>query len=309
MTQPTLIVIIGPTAIGKTELCIELAESLNTKIISADSRQIYKELNVGTAKPGNEELQRVPHHFISTKSIHDYYTAGMFELDVLELLENLFNKHNQIIMTGGSGLYINAVCEGIDALPRVDPEIRNKLIEQYEKEGIQSLRHDLKRLDPEYYEVADLKNPKRLLKALEITVMTGKPYSSFLTRPKKERPFNILKIGLNKDREELYEIINKRVDKMIDNGLLEEVKELYKHKGLNALNTVGYKELFEYLDGNISFKRAIELIKRNTRRYAKRQITWFSKDEEIKWFHPDEKENIREYIQQYLGTFRSRGKP
>ena len=273
MTQPTLIVIIGPTAIGKTELCIELAESLNTEIISADSRQIYNELNVGTAKPSEKELKRVPHHFIGKKSIHDYYTAGMFELDVLELLENLFNKHNQIIMTGGSGLYINAVCEGIDALPRVDPEIRNKLIEQYENEGIQSLRHDLKRLDPEYYEVADLKNPKRLLKALEITVMTGKPYSSFLTRPKKERPFNILKIGLNKDREELYDNINMRVDEMIDNGLLEEAKKLYKHKGLNALNTVGYKELFEYLDDTITFKRAIELIKRNTRRYAKRQLT------------------------------------
>ena len=300
MPQPTLIVIIGPTAIGKTELCIDLAESLNTQIISADSRQIYKELNVGTAKPGKEELERVPHHFIGTKSIHDYYTAGMFELDVLQLLEDLFNKHNQIIMTGGSGLYINAVCEGIDALPRVDPEIRNKLIEQYEKEGIQSLRHDLKKLDPDYYEMVDLKNPKRLLKALEITVMTGKPYSSFLTRPNKERPFNILKIGLNKDREELYEIINKRVDKMIDKGLLEEAKELYKHKGLNALNTVGYKELFEYFDGNITYKRAIELIKRNTRHYAKRQLTWFSKDEEIKWFHPDDKEKIREYIHQYL---------
>ena len=300
MPQPSLIVIIGPTAIGKTELCIELAESFNTEIISADSRQIYKELNIGTAKPGKEDLERVPHHFIGTKSIHDYYTAGMFELDVLQLLEDLFKNHHQIIMTGGSGLYINAVCEGIDALPRVDPDIRNKLIEQYEKEGIQSLRHDLKKLDPDYYEKADLKNPKRLLKALEITVMTGKPYSSFLTGPKKERPFNILKIGLNKDREELYEIINKRVDKMIDKGLLEEAKELYKHKGLNALNTVGYKELFESFDGNITYKRAIELIKRNTRHYAKRQLTWFSKDEEIKWFHPDEKEKIREYIHQYL---------
>jgi len=300
MPHPTLIVIIGPTAIGKTELCIELAEALNTEIISADSRQIYKELNIGTAKPGKEELERVPHHFIGTKSIHDYYTAGMFELDVLELLEDLFKKHNQIIMTGGSGLYINAVCEGIDALPRVDPEIRNKLIEQYEKEGIQSLRHDLKKLDPDYYEIADLKNPKRLLKALEITVMTGKPYSSFLTRPKKERPFNILKIGLNKDREELYEAINKRVDKMIDEGLPEEAKELYKHKGANALNTVGYKELFDYFDGNITYQRAIELIKRNTRRYAKRQLTWFSKDEEIEWFHPDEKEKIQQYIHQYL---------
>ncbi|MGM0497629.1 MAG: tRNA (adenosine(37)-N6)-dimethylallyltransferase MiaA [Bacteroidota bacterium] len=300
MPQPTLIVIVGPTAIGKTELCIELAKSLNTEIISADSRQIYKELNIGTAKPAKEALEEIRHHFIGTKSIHDYYTAGMFELDVLEKLRDLFSKHNQIIMTGGSGLYINAVCAGIDALPRVDPEIRNKLIDQYEKEGIQSLRQDLKKLDPDYYEKADLKNPKRLLKALEITVMTGKSYSSFLTRSKKTRPFNILKVGLYKEREELYENINKRVDKMIDEGLLEEAKELYKHKRVNALNTVGYKELFEYLDGNITYKRAIELIKRNTRRYAKRQLTWFSKDEEIKWFQPDEKVKIREYIHQNI---------
>jgi tRNA dimethylallyltransferase len=296
----TLIVIIGPTAIGKTELCIDLAESLNTEIISADSRQIYKELNIGTAKPGEDELNRVKHHFISTKSIFDYYTAGMFELDVLKLLEELFVKHKQVIMTGGSGLYINAVCEGIDALPKVDPEVRNKLIEQYEQEGIQSLRHDLKRLDPKYYEMADLKNPKRLLKALEITVMTGKPYSSFLTSPNKERPFNILKIGLNRDRQELYDIINKRVDQMISKGLLVEAKELYKHKKMNALNTVGYKELFDYFDGIISYERAVELIKRNTRRYAKRQITWFSRDKEIKWFHPKDQEKIKQYINQQI---------
>jgi tRNA dimethylallyltransferase len=300
MAQKILIVIIGPTAIGKTDLCIDLAESLGTEIISADSRQIYKELNIGTAKPGEDELNRVKHHFIGTKSIFDYYTAGMFELDVLKLLEDLFSKHEQVIMTGGSGLYINAVCEGIDALPKVDPEIRNKLIEQYEQEGIQSLRQDLKRLDPEYYEMADLKNPKRLLKALEITVMTGKPYSSFLTRPNKKRPFTILKIGLNRDRQELYDIINKRVDQMINNGLVEEARELHKNKELNALNTVGYKELFDCFDGNINYERAIELIKRNTRRYAKRQITWFSRDKEIKWFHPNDQEKIKQYISQQI---------
>lgn len=296
MAQKTLIVIIGPTAIGKTDICIDLAESFNTEIISADSRQIYKELNIGTAKPNENKLNRVKHHFVGVKSIFDYYTAGMFELDVLELLEELFNRHEQVIMTGGSGLYINAVCEGIDALPRVDPEIRNKLIEQYEREGIQSLRQDLKRLDPEYYEMTDLKNPKRLLKALEITIMTGKPYSSFLTRPNKERPFDIMKIGLNRDRQELYDIINRRVDKMINKGLVEEAKALYKHKNLNALNTVGYKELFDYFDGTISYERAIELIKRNTRRYAKRQITWFSRDKEIEWFHPNDQERIKQYI-------------
>lgn len=300
MAQKTLIVIIGPTAIGKTDLCIDLAESFNTEIISADSRQIYKELNIGTAKPGEDELNRVKHHFIGTKSIFDYYTAGMFELDVLKLLEDLFKKHEQVIMTGGSGLYINAVCEGIDALPKVDPEIRNKLIKQYEQEGIQSLRQDLKRLDPDYYEMTDLKNPKRLLKALEITVMTGKPYSSFLTNPNKKRPFNILKIGLNRDRQELYDIINKRVDQMVNKGLLDEAKALYKHRKLNAMNTVGYKELFDYFDGNINYERAIELIKRNTRRYAKRQITWFSRDKEIKWFHPNDQEKIKQYINQQI---------
>jgi len=302
MPQNALIVIVGPTAIGKTKLCIELAESLDTEIISADSRQIYKELNIGTAKPDAEELRRVKHHFIGTKSIFDYYTAGMYELDVMDLLGNLFQRYNQVIMTGGSGLYINAVCQGIDALPRVDQDIRNQLLEQYRNEGIESLRQDLKKVDPEYYQTTDLKNPKRLLKALEISIMTGKPYSSFLTSPDKERPFQIIKIGLNKDRSVLYDTINKRVDQMVAEGLVEEARELHQHKNLNALNTVGYKELFDYFDGNISQSRAIELIKRNTRRYAKRQITWFSRDKDIAWFHPEEKEKIEQHIYQQIQT-------
>ena len=299
MTQKTLIVIAGPTAIGKTELCIRLAEKLNTEIISADSRQIFKELKIGTAAPSEKDLQRVKHHFVGNKSIHDFYTAGMFELDVIELLKDLFSHKNNIIMTGGSGLYIDAVCKGIDALPRVDPQIRKDLTEQYEKEGIDSLRYKLQVLDPEYYRMADLQNPKRLLKALEITIQTGKPYSSFLTGNKKERFFNILKIGLNRDRQELYNIINQRVEKMVDAGLVEEAQKYYDYRDINALNTVGYKEIFQYLDGKITLERAKELIKRDTRRYAKRQITWFKRDKEIKWFLPGEFDQIYKYIKDH----------
>src|SRR6056297_1034962 len=299
MTQKTLIVIAGPTAIGKTELCIRLAEKLNTEIISADSRQIFKELKIGTAAPSEKDLQRVKHHFVGNKSIHDFYTAGMFELDVIELLKDLFSHKNNIIMTGGSGLYIDAVCKGIDALPKVDPRIREDLIEQYEKEGIESLRYKLQVLDPDYYHTADLQNPKRVLKALEITIQTGKPYSTFLTGTQKERFFNILKIGLNRDRQELYNNINQRVEKMIDAGLVEEAREYYEYRNINALNTVGYKEIYQYLDGEITLERAKELIKRDTRRYAKRQITWFKRDKESKWFHPGEFDPIYKYIKDH----------
>lgn len=294
-----LIVITGPTSIGKTSLSIKLAEIFNTEIVSADSRQVYRELKIGTAVPGKEELERVPHHFIGTQSIYSYYNASMYEQEVLKRLEDLFQRYSHVIMTGGSGLYIKAVCEGIDELPRIDADVRNKLIQQYQTEGIESLRLMLKRLDPVYYEKADLKNPKRLLKALEVCVMTGKPYSSFLTNPQKSRPFHILKIGLNQPREELHHIINKRVDQMIEKGLIEEAFQFYddfKSQKLNALNTVGYKELFKYFDGLITRDEAIEEIKRNTRRYARRQITWFSKDKEIKWFHPDQLEAIKQYI-------------
>jgi len=294
--QKYLIVIIGPTAVGKTELCLQLARELQTEIITADSRQIYKELNIGTAKPSEYELAQVRHHFIGTKTIHENYTAGMFELDVIDLLNNLFQKKDKVIMTGGSGLYINAVCNGIDALPRVEPDIRNQLIKKHEKEGIESLRQKLKKIDPDYYQQVDLNNPKRLLKALEITIQTGKPYSSFLTKETKTRPFQIIKTGLYRDRKELYEQINRRVEQMIEEGLVEEVKALHQYKHLNALNTVGYKELFSYFDGKITFEEAVRLIKRNTRRYAKRQITWFSKDPEIVWLHPNEKNNIKKSI-------------
>ena len=298
--QKNVIIISGPTGIGKTGLSIEIARQMGCSIISADSRQIYREMKIGTAAPTAEQMGKVPHYLIGTRSIFEYYNAYEFEQDALASAHDLLHTSDVVILTGGSMMYIDAFCHGIDELPTVDQKLRDHLQQQYEEEGIESIRRQLKLLDPDFYRQVDLKNPKRLLKALEITVMTGKPYSSFLTRPKKERPFNILKIGLNRDREELYEDINKRVDEMIDKGLTEEAKELYKNKGANALNTVGYKELFEYFDGNITYKRAIELIKRNTRHYAKRQLTWFSKDEEIEWFHPDEKEKIREYIHQNL---------
>ncbi len=297
MAGNTLIIIAGPTAVGKTDLCIDLAGKLDTGIISADSRQIYKEMKIGTARPDKETLQKVKHHFIATKSIHDYYTAGIFELEVLDLLQERFREKDTMIMTGGSGLYINAVCGGIDALPKADQQIREKLVQQYQEEGIESIRNQLKLLDPESYQNIDLKNPKRILKALEITLTTGKPYSSFLTRKKKKRPFHILKIGLKRNRQELYDRINKRVDRMIEEGLIEEARKLYQYKHLNPLNTVGYKESFDYFEGNISFEEAIRLIKRNTRRYAKRQLTWFARDKSMVWFHPDEEVQILDYIQ------------
>jgi len=292
----TLIAIIGPTGIGKTDLSIDIAQRLNTEIISCDSRQVYKELKIGTAVPSETQLQKVKHHFIGNKSISDYYNASMFEVEALDLLEDLFQKYNNVIMTGGSGLYINAVCNGIDDLPTIDQELRKELLQRLKNEGVESLRMQLKMLDPDYYRQADTKNPKRILKALEVSLQTGKPYSSFLTNPKKDRNFRILKIGLQRDRDELYERINLRVDQMIKEGLVEEARSFYKEKHLNSLNTVGYRELFDYFDGSISLEKAIELIKRNSRHYAKRQISWFGRDNEIQWFHPDESEKIIEFI-------------
>ncbi len=295
----TLVVVVGPTAIGKTSVSIKIAEAFNTEIISADSRQVYSELCIGTAVPGEEELRRIPHYFIQNKSIFDYYNASMFEEEVSGLLESLFQKHSRVIMTGGSGLYIKAVCDGIDELPRIDMTVREQLIRKYETEGVESLRFMLRSVDPEYYKQADLKNPKRLLKALEVSVMTGKPYSSFLTNEKKKRPFSIIKIGLNMERRLLYERINARVDHMIEQGLVEETRgfyDVFRKDKLNALNTVGYKELFEYFDGIHSKEVAIDLIKRNTRRYARKQLTWFSKDTEINWFHPVEIQKIIDFI-------------
>lgn len=292
----TLIVICGPTGVGKTDLAIDVAQELKTEIISADSRQIYKEMTIGTAVPGHEQLKMAPHHFIQNKTIHEYYNASNYEFEVIALLGKLFKKYNQVILVGGSGLYIDAVCYGIDDLPTIDAEIRENLINRFDNEGIESLRKELKVIDPEYYNKVDLKNPKRILKALEVYLMTGKPYSSFLKMQKKTRNFSILKIGLNMDRNKLYSRINERVDKMFIEGLEAEAKNLYQYKNNIALKTVGYRELFEYFENKTDLKTTIDLIKRNTRHYARKQITWFNKYKDLTWFSPDEGNDIINYI-------------
>lgn len=297
---PLLVVILGPTGIGKTRTAIELAKKFRTEILSADSRQFYRELKIGTASPTPQELSEARHHFTGHISVKDYYNASMYEVEALELLEELFDKMNPVILTGGSGLYIDSLCNGIDDLPHVDQEVRKKLQAAFIEKGLSFLREELLRLDPMHYEKVDLNNPKRILKALEVCHITGKPYSSFLTQPKKERGFRILKIGLNMDREELYQRINQRVDKMMEEGLEEEARSLYGFRNLNSLNTVGYKELFAHFDVIISREKAVELIKRNTRHYAKRQLTWFARDKEIHWFHPTEMESIITLVQSQL---------
>jgi tRNA dimethylallyltransferase len=276
--SPTLLVVTGPTAVGKTAYTIGLAQQLSTEIISADSRQFFKEMQIGTAFPTQEELNAVPHHFVGHLSIHDYYNVSMFEIEVLEKLEQLFKKHQVVVMTGGSGLYIDTVCHGIDDLPDIDPDIRKYVIELHENEGIEGLQIATRHLDPRFYETTDKSNYKRLMRALEVTLQTGTPYSQKLSNSPKKRPFDIVKYCLQRPREELFERINSRVDAMMESGLLEEVKELYPYKNLNSLNTVGYKELFDYLDGKYSLEKAVEEIKTHTRRYAKRQITWFKRD-------------------------------
>jgi tRNA dimethylallyltransferase len=296
----TLIVILGPTGIGKTDLSIEIAQLLDTEIISSDSRQLFKELKIGTAVPSNEQLSAIKHHLIGNKSIFDNYSAGKYEIDVLEILENIFKNKNYALLVGGSGMYIDAVCKGIDDLPDIDQEIRKNLCKRYDNEGIESLRFDLKRLDPECYSKTDLQNSKRILKALEICIQTGKTYSSFLKNSEKKRYFNIIKIGLERDRNELYDRIDKRIDIMLESGLLEEAKQFLEHKDLNSLNTVGYKELFPYFENNYSFDEAVRLIKRNSRHYAKRQITWFKRDKEIIWFNADDKEKIIHFIKENI---------
>ena len=292
-----LIVIIGATGIGKTDLSIELARYFGTEIISSDSRQVYKELNVGTAVPAPEQLAAVKHHFIGTQSVFDYYNASMFEFEVIALLKKLYSTHNQVLMVGGSGMYVDAVCKGIDDLPSIKPEIRAAFAERLAEEGLESLQAELQKIDPTYYETADIKNPKRVLKALEVHAMTGKAYSGFLSRKTKKRAFQTIKIGLQMEREKLYARIEKRVDIMIENGLVEEARKFLKFKHLNSLNTVGYKELFPYFEGEYSLERAVELIKRNSRRYAKRQISWFNRDKEISWFSPQDKQKIIAHIE------------
>ncbi|MGE4334284.1 MAG: tRNA (adenosine(37)-N6)-dimethylallyltransferase MiaA [Macellibacteroides sp.] len=296
----TLIVLLGPTGVGKTELSLRVASHVGSPIISADSRQLYKELVIGTAAPTAEQLARIKHYFVGTLSLTDYYNASQFEEEVLLCLENLFQSTSNVVMTGGSMMYIDAVCNGIDELPTVSLEIRTNLMKRFEVEGLDPIREDLKRLDPQHYNEVDLNNYKRVIHALEICLMTGRPYSELRTNTKKTRPFRIIKIGLTRDREELCDRINARVDQMMRDGLLEEARHVYPYKHLNSLNTVGYKEMFNYLDGEWPLDFAIEKIKRNSRVYARKQMTWFKRDKEINWFHPDNIEGILTFLDEQL---------
>lgn len=296
MSSGKLIVITGPTAVGKTELCMELAQWLNVPIINADSRQMFRELKIGTAAPTDKQLQQVRHYFVGNLSISDYYSASMYEQDVNKLLAELFTTSNYALLTGGSMMYIDAVCNGIDDIPTVDETTRQLMKQRLAEEGLEALVEELKQLDPEHYEVVDRQNPRRVVHALEICHMTGKTYTSFRKAEKKQHPFQIVKIGLNRDRSELYERINLRVDKMIQNGLVEEARNLTSYRHANALNTLGYKEIFNYFDGIWSLEEAIERIKGNTRRYARKQLTWFKRDATMRWFHPNDVELIKNYI-------------
>jgi tRNA dimethylallyltransferase len=292
----TLIVITGPTAVGKTDLCLDIAKYFGIPIINADSRQIYREIKIGTAAPTEEQLQQVRHYFVGTQALTDYYSASIYEQEVMSLLDTLFQTSDYALLSGGSMMYIDALCNGIDDIPTVDDETRNTLKRRLAEEGLESLCEQLRVLDPEHYEIVDKKNPRRVVHALEICLMTGRTYTSFRTNEHKERPFNIIKIGLTRDREIIYERINRRVDIMMEQGFLDEARSVYPLRHLNALNTVGYKELFAYLDGTWSLDEAIERIKGNTRRYARKQLTWYKKDPLVTWFSPDDKKLILNHI-------------
>lgn len=296
----TLIVLPGPTGVGKTAFAIELAERLGCDIISCDSRQFYREMKIGTAAPDNEQLSRVKHHFIGFLSVKDYYSISLFERDVMALLPSLFEANPVAVMTGGSMLYMDAVCRGMDDIPDTDPAVRQKYLTMYSNEGIEGLRIALKILDPASYSRVDLHNPRRILRALEITESTGAPYSSFLTAPVRKRDFRIIRAGLTRARAELYQRIDRRVDMMMEEGLEAEAASLMEYRGLNALNTVGYRELFRWFDGEITRDQAVMLIKRNTRRYARKQLTWWNRDSEINWFDASEKEMMNSWIDEQL---------
>lgn len=294
-------VIAGPTAVGKTDLCINLAKKFNTAIISSDSRQFFREMNAGTAKPDLYSLEKAPHYFIGNKSIHEPYDVSGFEQEALFLLTSLFAEKELVILTGGSGLYIDAVVEGIDEMPEIHPDIREQLNHDFQSQGLSVLQHRLEKLDPEYYQTVDLKNPHRIIRALEVCLGTGRPFSSFRQKRKKTRPFRTLKIALNRERAELYDRIDSRMEDMIRSGLFEEAERLFPFRQLNALQTVGYKEIFGYLEGAYDKKEAVRLLKRNSRRYAKRQLTWFRRDSDYAWFHPDEWYQILQWISDQRG--------
>jgi len=300
--QKYLIVVAGPTAVGKTAFSIKLAQHYKTEILSADSRQFYRDMRIGTAYPEAVELAAVKHHFVGNLSIRDEYNVARYEDEALALLDDLFLKHDLVILSGGSGLYIDAVCRGIDDLPDHDPELRQKLKEELEETGIEMFGEKLKKLDPEYYEVVDLNNPNRLLRALEVCLQTGETYTSLRKNTSKSRSFHIIKIGLNTEREMLFRRISDRVDKMMEKGLLDEAGSLLPLREHNALNAVGYKELFAYFDGDITLERAVENIKTNTRRYAKRQLTWFKRDEEMRWFEPDDFDKAIKFLSLHIVT-------
>jgi tRNA dimethylallyltransferase len=296
----TLIVIVGPTAIGKTDLAITLAKQFSTEIISADSRQFFREMEIGTAKPSAEELAAVPHHFINSHSIQTLFSTGDFEVQALKLIGELFVKKDVLIMVGGSGLYIDAVCKGLDEMPETDLNIREQLNQLMASEGLEPIRKQLSELDPEYHQQVDQSNPQRMIRGLEFFLSTGLKLSSFFTNSKKQRPFKILKIGLNMDRPLLYQRINQRVDQMMEKGLLDEVERLQQYRHCNALNTVGYSELFDHLDRKVTLIEAVDKIKQNTRRFAKRQLTWFRKDDSTAWFEPGQTDAVISYIKETL---------
>lgn len=296
MSKKHLIIIAGPTAVGKTALAVDLAKHLGCPVISADSRQFFREMSIGTAKPTTEEMQNVPHEFVGHIGIQDSYNAGQYEREAIARIEALFDDHQQLILAGGSGLYINAILHGVDEFEGIPLEIREKLNNDYRDKGIGYLQEQLKQLDAAYYTQVDLNNPQRLIRALEVCLHTGKPYSSFRSKEKKARSFEVIPLLINTDRETLYERINRRVDLMMESGLLDEVKGLYPYKHLNALNTVGYKELFDFLDGKLKLEEAVALIKQNTRRYAKRQLTWFNNQGDFEAFEPTDLEKIKAYL-------------
>ncbi len=296
MKTKHLIVVVGPTAVGKTALCVRLAQLYKTEIISADSRQFYKEMEIGTAKPSTGEQQGVVHHFVDSHSITEDFSAGAFEAAVLDLLERLFQERDTVIMTGGSGLYVRAVCEGMDEMPETDPTVRQQLMAWQEAGGMAPLLEQLQQLDPVYYGQVDKDNPQRVIRALEVCLSSGQPYASFRSSTRRERPFNIIKVGLTRERQELYSRIDQRMDQMLQQGLLAEAQALYPYRSHNALQTVGYKEIFAYLDGQYDWQEAVRLLKRNSRRYAKRQLTWFTKHPDFTWFDPEQWEELKHFI-------------
>lgn len=298
----TLLVLLGPTGVGKTELSLSLAEKFGSPIVNADSRQLFRDLPIGTAAPTAEQLSRVRHYFVGTLGLADYYSAARYEAEVLELLERLFAERDVVVMSGGSMLYIDAVCKGIDDIPTISEKVRETMRRRREEEGIERLREELFRLDPDYYRTCDLQNPKRIIHALEIYYQSGKPYSSFRRAEVRRRPFNIVKIGLNRPRPELFDRINHRVTQMVEGGLVEEARRVLPFRAYNSLNTVGYKEMFQYLDGAWTLDFAMERMRKNTRVYAKKQLTWFAKDEQVTWFHPDNLPEITSFIAEKLNN-------